>query len=203
MAILKLAPRSKPKTTPPRKRADWDAIHRDYRTGKFTLRELKAKHGADNGLISRKAKAEGWTQDLSAVIRQETNARLAEALVDSQVIESHQKVIRVIDAAAAENVSIITGHRTRLLELAIAVDKAKDCVLLLGASVTCIREAAVFMQAVGNLAAATKVLIEMERRTHNLDDSKHQTAQNDLAALLDTLAEQGSRLPTSCSSLSG
>lgn len=198
MTIIELRPRrkAKAKQAPARIKADWEAIRRDYRTGKYSLRELKAKHGADNGLISRKAKAEGWTQDLSAVIRQETNARLAEALVDSQVIESHQKVISVIDAAVAENVSIITGHRTRLQELAIAVDQAKTCVLLLGSSVTGIREAAVFMQAVGNLASATKTLIEQERRAYNIDDSKHQTEQNDFTALMANLAERGSRLPT-------
>ena len=37
------ARKSASKAAPPKKRADWDAIERDYRTGKFTLRELEAK----------------------------------------------------------------------------------------------------------------------------------------------------------------
>lgn len=43
-------------------RTDWQAVERDYRTGKFTLRELGAKHDCDRGLISRNAKRHGWTK---------------------------------------------------------------------------------------------------------------------------------------------
>lgn len=45
-----------------RKKTDWEAVERDYRTGKYTLRELEARHGANNGLIARKSKKEGWTK---------------------------------------------------------------------------------------------------------------------------------------------
>lgn len=106
---------SKAKTKPTSKpRADWDAIERDYRTAKFTLRELSAKHGADNGLISRKAKKEGWTQDLSHAIKQATNAKLVSELVSKEVSKSHQLVSNVVSAAAEVNTSIILGHRAGL-----------------------------------------------------------------------------------------
>jgi len=36
-----------------RRRIDWEAIERDYRTDKFTLRELEAKHGTNNATIAR------------------------------------------------------------------------------------------------------------------------------------------------------
>jgi len=39
-----------------------------------------------------------------------------------------------------------------------------------GPQVTDVREAAVFVQAVYNLANATKTLIEQERKAHGLDD---------------------------------
>jgi hypothetical protein len=199
MSIIKLPPRSKakPKQTPARKRADWDAIQRDYRTSMFTLRELQAKHGADHGLISRKSRKESWTQELSAAIRQATNARLAEALVDAEVTKSHQKVTAVVAASADENTRIILGHRTRLTDLALSVDQAKEAVRLTGSEVTCIREAAVFMQAVCNLAAATKTLIEHERKAYGLDSDPERgtTAQDDFALLLEDIASRGSRLP--------
>jgi len=198
MTIIKPPPRSKakPKQTPPRKRADWDAIQRDYRTGKYTLRDLQAKHGADHGLISRKSRKESWTQDLSIAIRQATNARLAESLVEAKVTESHQKVTAVVAAAADENTRIILDHRTRLTDLALSVDRAKEAVLLLGSTVTCIREAAVFMQAVCNLATATKTLIEQERKSYNLDSEAEQSnQQDDFALLLEDIASRGSRLP--------
>ena len=152
-------------------RADWDAIERDYRTGKYSLRELQAKHGADHALISRKAKKEGWIQDLSIAIKQATNARLADSLVNAEVHESQQKVHAVVTAVADENSRVILSHRNRLSSLNDAVDAAKDKVLALSGTVTDMREAATFAQAVGALATATKTLIEQERKAHNLDDA--------------------------------
>ena len=160
-----------PQTSRPKPKTDWEAVERDYRTGKYSLRELGARHGADHGLISRKARKEGWTQDLSAAIRQATNARLAESLVSTEVNESHQKVNAVVVASADVNTRIILGHRTRLTDLAGAVDQARAKLLELGDSVADIKEAATFVQAVGNLASATKTLLEQERKAHNLDDA--------------------------------
>ena len=94
-----------------RVKIDWDAVERDYRTGKFTLRELEAKHGADNGLIARNAKKNGWTQDLSIAIKQATNAKLVEELVSKEVSISQQQVSNTVLAAADVNVRVIMGHR--------------------------------------------------------------------------------------------
>ena len=191
---LQLRKKAKANNTSTRVKADWDAIERAYRTGKYSLRELQARHGADNTLISRKAKKEGWTHDLSLAIKQATNARLTEALVNTEVCESLQKVSTVIAAAADENVSIIMGHRAQLADLAQAVDAAKASVLLLGSEVKDIREAAVFMQAVCNLATATKTLIEQERKAYNLD-SEPERPQDEFAAFIADLSARGSRLP--------
>ena len=153
----------------PRARTDWDAVERDYRTGQFTLRELEAKHGAFNSSIARKAKSSGWTQDLSGAIRQATNAKLAGQLVSDIASKCAQDVSSVVAAAANQNTRIVLGHRTRLTDLADAVDQAKAKLLSMGDTVADIREAATFVQAVGNLAASTKTLIEQERKAHNLD----------------------------------
>lgn len=107
----------KPASKPAKRRTDWDAVERDYRTGKFTLRELEAKHGANNSLISRKAKAGGWTQDLADAIRQATNARLDEETVSKEVRAGAQKVSTVVLAVAEQNTRVILGHRTGLARL--------------------------------------------------------------------------------------
>ena len=194
MTTAQSKPKSKAK--PARKRADWDAVRRDFSTGRYTLRELQTKHGADHGLISRKARKEGWTQDLSIVIRKATNARLAESLVDEKVTESHQKVTTTIAAAVGENVAIIMGHRARLTDLALAVNIAKEVVLTLGSEVSGIREAGLFTQAICNLVTSTKVLLEQERKAYNLDnESERGNPQDAFAALLDDIASRGSRLP--------
>ena len=195
MTTAKPEPRSK--QAPVHKKADWDAIQRDYRTGQYTLRELEARHGVHNATIFRHAKNEGWTQDLSIAIRLATDAKLIQGFVATECRKSQQKTVDTVLAAADFNAGIILNHRARLIELASSIDKAKDSILLLGASVSGIREAAVFMQAVCGLATATKILIEQERKAHGLDSasSSERSGQDDFADFLADLSARGSRLP--------
>ena len=109
------SPSRKSATAPAkRKKVDWPAVERDYRTGKFTLRELEAKHGVDNAQIARRKKAEGWTQDLSDAVRAATNAQLMSALVSTEVSNAQQNVSTTIMAAAEVKTQIILGHRRGL-----------------------------------------------------------------------------------------
>ena len=109
------SPSRKSATAPAkRKKVDWPAVERDYRTGKFTLRELEAKHGVDNAQIARRKKAEGWTQDLSDAVRAATNAQLMSAIVSTEVSNAQQNVSTTIMAAAEVNTQIILGHRRGL-----------------------------------------------------------------------------------------
>lgn len=100
-----------------KKKTDWEAVERDYRTGKFTLRELAEKHKANHSLIGRNAKQKGWTQDLAIAIQQATNAALVDELVGAEVHKSTQKVHNVIQAAAEVNKGVILGHRSGLADL--------------------------------------------------------------------------------------
>lgn len=113
-------PRTGAKATPgtKKRKTEWEAVERDYRTGKFTLRELGTKHDADYGLISRKAKNGGWTQDLAIAIKQAAHAALVDQLiVNSEVAKSQHKVNVTVQAAAEVNKSVILGHRTGLNKL--------------------------------------------------------------------------------------
>lgn len=156
---------TKGKAAPVKTRTDWEAVERDYRTAKFTLRELAAKYACTHQAIGNQIKRHSWTQDLSVAIKQATDTKL----VNDLVAKSGQDVANTVLAAAEVNSRIILGHRIRLVDLASAVDTAKEKLLILGDSVADIREAATFVQAVGNLATATKTLIEQERKAHNLD----------------------------------
>lgn len=93
---------------------DWDAVERDFRTGKFTSRELGAKYGVSHVAVTKRAKAKGWAQDLTEHIRQATNAKLTAALVTNEVNGSFQKVTNVVAAAVEVNAQVILGHRTGL-----------------------------------------------------------------------------------------
>lgn len=179
---------TKGKAAPQGSRIDWDAIKRDHRTDKFTDIELAARHNVSRETISRKRTADekagkkGWEKDLRDAISKATDA----ALVRDIVTEHHTKVTDVILAAAEVNSRIILGHRIRLVDLASAVDTAKEKLLILGDSVADIREAATFVQAVGNLATATKTLIEQERKAHNLD-AEQPKPESEVSTLLQSL----------------
>jgi hypothetical protein len=108
------APRSGAKAVPARKRVDWEAVERDFRTGQFTLRELETKHGPNNATISRRAAKYGWTQDLSIVIKQATNAMLIESLVTDECSKAQQNAATAVLAAAELNKDVILGHRNGL-----------------------------------------------------------------------------------------
>lgn len=109
-----------------RRKTDWDAVERDYRTGKFTLRELEAKHGVFNTSIARKAKKDGWKQDLSEAIRQETNNRLAESLVSEIVSDGLHQVRATVSSVAEVNAKVILGHRVGLNRITRIQDTLLD-----------------------------------------------------------------------------
>ena len=111
---------------PKKERADWDAIERDYRTAKFTLRELETKHGTFASSIARKAKSDGWVKDLTEAIRQATNARLTSDLVDGVVNACSQNVNGAVNAAAEVNTRIILGHRTGLKRITSIKEQLLD-----------------------------------------------------------------------------
>ncbi len=86
---------------------DWEAVERDFRTGKFTLRELEKKHGPSYAEISRRSKREQWTKDLRDIIKQATNA----AVLRETVTNAQQDVTETVLAAAETNKQVILGHR--------------------------------------------------------------------------------------------
>ncbi|MDP3139859.1 MAG: hypothetical protein Q8N17_26420 [Burkholderiaceae bacterium] len=126
-----------------RKRLDWEAIERDYRTGQLSNVELAAKHGTNPATLCRKVKSDQaidqgrWQKDLTEVVRQATNARLMAELVKDQVNEGQEKVNFAVNVAAEVNANVIRQHQrdagaTRTLvmdmlaELTLATHKAAE-----------------------------------------------------------------------------
>lgn len=108
-----------------RRSIDWDAVERDYRTGKFTQRELAEKHGVTHVAIGNRARKGAWQKDLTEQIRQATNAKLVGDLVSSEVTKGYQEVTNTIAAAAEVNTRVILAHRTGLQ----AITKVKRALL--------------------------------------------------------------------------
>jgi hypothetical protein len=109
-------------------RVDWPAVERDFRTGKFTTRELGGKYGCSHAAVGQRARKEGWKQDLAQAVRQATSAILVEGVVVPKAV--HAQVSRAVSkeakrqaastfqttqetilAAAEVNKSVILCHR--------------------------------------------------------------------------------------------
>lgn len=99
--------KAKPEVAALSKRHDWEAVERDYRMGKSTLRELEKKHGPSYAEISRRSKKQGWTKDLRDIIKQATNA----AVLRETVTNAQQDVTKTVLAAAETNKQVILSHR--------------------------------------------------------------------------------------------
>lgn len=101
-------------------KADWEAIERDYRTGRFTLRELGEKYGVLYTTIAGRAKRGQWKQDLADAVRSATSAALIADLVEQGV----DKSVQVVQVAAEINKQVILQHRsdiTKTREVALSL----------------------------------------------------------------------------------
>jgi predicted DNA-binding protein YlxM (UPF0122 family) len=90
---------------------DWEAVERDYRTDKYTLRELAEKYKISHQAIAKMAKKYAWIKDLAKAIKQATNAKLVQDLVDNEVAKGGQEVANTVLAAAELNKQVILKHR--------------------------------------------------------------------------------------------
>lgn len=108
-----------------RKKVDWDAAERDFRTGKFTHRELATKYGVSHAAIGKQAREHQWQQDLTEEIRQATNSVLVRDLVAKEVAAGVQEVSKTVLIAAETNAQVIRSHRTGLNR----ITRVKDALL--------------------------------------------------------------------------
>jgi hypothetical protein len=99
------------KVQPQTRKVDWEAIERDYRTGRLTLRELESKHGRSASQICRRAQAEGWTQDLRHLVRQATSAAIMRDLAAEATTSAQQSTTQTVLAAAEVMKQVIFKHR--------------------------------------------------------------------------------------------
>lgn len=206
-----------------RKKADWDAIERDYRTGTFTLRELAEKHAVTHTTIARRAEKSGWTKDLTDAIRQATNAKLVQQAVQQQCTDAHQNATETVLVAAEINKQIIFGHRqdlsesrkvanSLLSELSASALLAEDQELLAQilagsgaepgeeakarATVSKALSLGSRVNSVKALAEAFTKIHDGERRAFNIQDvAPPPTSSNPIADLIAELSTRGSRLP--------
>lgn len=105
---------------------DWEMIERDYRIGQLTIRMMEEKYRIDKTTISRRAKKDSWSRDLTEQVRLATQAKVTAAVVENAYkmhMERIHNTVNDVDAAANVNASIIMRHQkgaeanTQLMEV--------------------------------------------------------------------------------------
>lgn len=163
-----------------RRTIDWDAIERDYRTGKFSFGELSTKYGIDKATIVRAKKRGDWQQDLSEAVRHATNAMLMQEMVTAEITEGHRQVTDTILAAAEVNKQVILGQRNALAKLERDLSKAQDRLVEVSQNAVDVREVAVVVQAIESVGRTMQRLHDGQRKAYGLDEVEERSAVEDL-----------------------
>ena len=98
----------------PKSRYDWEAIGRDYRAGRLSLREIGRRYSIDASYVHRKAKEYGWKRDLSEEIKAAARRKLLEADITKELSEGKPPVYvddEIIEHEAKEMAAIVRLHR--------------------------------------------------------------------------------------------
>jgi hypothetical protein len=160
-----------------RRKVDWEAVERDYRASQMTLRELGAKHGCDHSAIKRKADKLQWSRDLGSAVRQATNAALIESTVTSVANKAQQGVTNAVLAAAEVNKQVILSHRERLRQMQADADLVRWKLLEMVDMVSDVKEAATLVGAFEASARTGRIVIEAERKAFGLDEVQPEEAK--------------------------
>lgn len=154
---------------PKRRQIDWEAIEREYRAGRRTLRDIGDEFGVSNPAIVQKAKRNGWERDLSAKI-----AAKAEALVSKQAISSEVSKATAI----TERLTIETNAQMladKVINQREDVKRLRNTINTLTDELDDLNESkeqtlSDRVRITKALAETTKIAIELERRILKLDD---------------------------------
>ena len=84
---------------------DWEAIEREYRAGQLSVSEVGRQYGVSHTAINKKAKAQGWSRNLAAKVKEAVSAKLVSDGV------STASARETIEAAATRVVEVVRSHR--------------------------------------------------------------------------------------------
>lgn len=180
------------------KKVDWHQVEIDYRAGVLTNTAIGKKQGISHTAVQKRAKAEGWTRDLSKRIDAAREAKVSRSIVSSKVAAQRLATeAHVVQANAELQTDLILKHRKDIQALRSAVaamsgelgalassdlqealemvldEKTKDASEKLRASLEKAYHAAMALGARAGagqkLAAALGILIEKERQAFGID----------------------------------
>lgn len=177
---------------------DWEAVEREYRAGQLSNRMIAEKHGISDTAIRKRAKAQGWSKDLTEKVRQEVRSQLVRAEVRTPSVSDRE----VIEVAAATGAQVVRTHRKDIRTAADIVGLLMGQLLDAASNREELAEAieeetandetghrraklyrAISLQShaaiVRDLSTAAKNLVQLERQAYNLDEQPHEEPYED------------------------
>lgn len=143
------------------KAVDWEAVGIEYRAGILTTSAIGKSHGISHTAVQKRAKAEGWTRDLSKRIAAAREAKVSMAMVSTKVAKQQIATEKqVVEANAGVQADIILSHR-------------KDIEVLR----TTVRGMAAELGAVGNQELQDALELVLAKRTEGASKA-YETALN-------------------------
>lgn len=106
-----------------RKQIDWEKVEAEYRAGTISLREIGRQHGCTDTAIRKRAKAEGWSRDLSEKINKEVRSKLVRTEVRTPDKATEKEII---EAVATRSTEIIVSERKDLEALRAQENKLME-----------------------------------------------------------------------------
>ena len=181
---------------------DWEAIHREYRTDTFSIRELSRRHGASEATIRKRAREHGWTKNLDERVRQRTHEKITGQDNGRQAPTPEPgSDDDVVEKVADESAALVRGHRSDLAHWRSIVNSFSALVAgQLEAGVITIEKNGEALEidvpldyvgkAIGSGTQALERLIKAERQAFNLDAEKSEEDEGKtLAELMNGLAD--------------
>lgn len=175
---------------------DWDTVERLYRAGIESLRNIGAKCGLTEGAIRKRAKRDGWVRDLAARIRARAEDLVRKAEVrkksaqqlsladENEVVESNAVISANVIRSQRQDVRLLREVVNALMEQIKCVVTSRELFAQVGE--ICSQGASghdkaleLYNKVIGlpnqtdttkKLAETLKILIELERKIHKLDD---------------------------------
>jgi hypothetical protein len=154
---------------------DWEAIERDYRIGQLSLRQIAAKHEVAVSSIVKRQKNEKWSRDLSAQVRVQTKAeliRLAAEKAHENATQSVHSDALSVQAAAHNNVEIISGHRRDIQKEAERTRKLAEKIDTLMDKTVEAKEVALLASTHESLVRSRARLIGLEREAYGIGEAE-------------------------------
>jgi hypothetical protein len=115
------------------RKIDWEGVRKDYRSGRFSNRELATRYGVSEGGIRKRADQDKWEKDLAAAVRAKTDEKVVrDTALEARAEKTPEDLAReaaaaelaksaglegeaesIIEGAAEANATIIATHRRR------------------------------------------------------------------------------------------